>query len=151
MPLGIFYKKIDEEGNSQKEYIEQLFKMAHTDGHMDESEYHFILKVAQRLEVEVDFEFLHNNLHNLSFDGTSNKKFGFELLFDLSWLMLVDGEADHKEMLLGTEIATQMGFLPKQVEQMVSAIIEQKKLGRPPEEIREKLKPLFDQKISDNI
>ena len=80
--------------------MQQLFKMAHSDGHMDECEYHFILKVAQRLEIEVDFEEMHRNLKNISLDAKASRKFGFDLLFDMSWLMLVDGEIDTNELEL---------------------------------------------------
>lgn len=145
MPLQRFFYKKEPEvyEEDQTGYISQLFKMAHSDGHMDECEYHFILKVAQRLEIEVDFETLHNNLHMISFDGNSHHKYGFDLLFDLSWLILVDGEVDEKELQFGAEIASQMGYAPNNVKDLVQAIGDQKRLGLPPLEIKEKLKTRF--------
>ena len=141
MPIQhLFGKKEQELPLSSKEaYVGQLFKMAHSDGHMDECEYHFILKVAQRFQLEVDFEDLHNRLPNLSFNPDAKDIFGFDLLFDLSWMILVDGEVDEKELQLGTEIATLMGYNPNRVKKIVSAIADQKKLGLPPLEIKEKL------------
>ncbi len=145
MPIQRFFtKKITEVSEEdQIGYICQLFKMAHSDGHMDECEYHFILKVAQRLEIEVDFESLHQRLATITFDQSSHQKYGFDLLFDLSWLMLVDGEVDDRELQLGAEIATQMGYFESNVKEIVTAIGEQKKLGLPPLEIKEKLKTQF--------
>ena len=145
MPIQRLFNKKVSEGSEEDQlgYISQLFKMAHSDGHMDECEYHYILKVAQRLEIEVDFESLHAQLNSINFDGSSQQKFGFDLLFDLSWLMLVDGEIDDRELQLGTEIASKMGFVPTNVKEIVQAIGEQKQLGLPPIEIKEKLKSQF--------
>ncbi|MDH3711844.1 MAG: TerB family tellurite resistance protein [Cyclobacteriaceae bacterium] len=145
MPIQRFFtKKITEVSEEdQLGYICQLFKMAHSDGHMDECEYHFILKVAQRLEIEVDFESLHRQLTTITFDQSSHQKYGFDLLFDLSWLMLVDGEVDDRELQLGAEIASQMGYFESNVKEIVTAIGEQKKMGLPPLEIKEKLKTQF--------
>ncbi len=145
MPLQNPFQKndIEEPIDYRHAYIEQLFKMAHSDGHMDECEYHFILKVAQRLEVEVDFEHMHQNLKNISLDASSSQKFGFDLLFDMSWLMLVDGEIDDQELELGMNIGTQLGFRSPNVRQMVLSIVQHKKMGLPPEEIKNKMKQRF--------
>ncbi len=144
MPIQrIFQKKELEDQTYLEQYVQQLFKMAHSDGHMDECEYHFILKVAQRFEIEIDFEAMHQNLATLRFDPSSKEKYGLDLLFDLSWLILVDGEVDREELKLGTEIAIQMGYQPTKVKQLVNAIGEQKKLGLPPLEIKDKLKEQF--------
>jgi len=144
MPIQrIFQKKELDDLEYLEQYVQQLFKMAHSDGHMDECEYHFILKVAQRFEIEIDFEAMHQNLAGLRFDPASKEKYGFDLLFDLCWLILVDGEVDDEEIKLGTEIAIQMGYKPLRVKQLVSAIGEQKKLGLPPLEIKTKLKEQF--------
>ncbi len=145
MPIQrLFNKKPESEHNPDLlGYIRQLFKMAHTDGHMDECEYHFILQVARRLELEVDFESLHEELSLQDFDFNSHSKYGFDLLFDLSWLILVDGEVDEAELTLGSEIASRMGYPTEKVKKMVKAIGQHKKMGLPPMEIREKLKVSF--------
>ncbi|TDI69367.1 MAG: hypothetical protein E2O88_03730 [Bacteroidetes bacterium] len=145
MPLQKMFQKkeFEEPMDYRQAYVEQLFKMAHSDGHMDECEYHFILKVAQRLEIEVDFEHMHQNLKNISLDALSSQKFGFDLLFDMSWLMLVDGEIDDRELELGINLGTQLGFQAPKVRQMVLSIVQHKKMGLPPSEIKDKLKQLF--------
>ena len=145
MPLLKPFKKkeIEEPMDYRQAYVEQLFKMAHSDGHMDECEYHFILKVAQRLEIEVDFEQMHQNLSNISLDAAAGKKFGFDLLFDLSWLMLVDGEIDDRELELGMNLGTRLGFQSTNIRQMVLSIGQHKKMGLPPTEIKDKLKQIF--------
>ena len=148
MPLHYLFPKKDfEEPNDYREaYVEQLFKMAHSDGHMDECEYHFILKVAQRLEIEVDFEEMHGNLKNITLDVKASRKFGFDLLFDMSWLMLVDGEIDANELELGMHLGSQLGFKSKNIRKMVSSIGQQKKMGLPPAEIKYNLKEQFSPK-----
>lgn len=145
MPIQkLFQKKeFDDSVDYRHEYVEQLFKMAHSDGHMDECEYHYILKVAQRLEIEIDFEALHQNLKDISLDPGASKRFGFDLLFDISWLMLVDGEIDDKELEFGMDLGTQLGFQPSSIQQMVRSIGQHKKMGLPPSEIKDKLKQLF--------
>jgi len=145
MPLQKFFQKrvTDDPDDFRHEYIEQLFKMAHSDGHMDECEYHFILKIAQRFEIEVDFEALHHNLHNITLDEAASKKFGFDLLFDMAWLILVDGEIDDNELELGITLGTQMGFHTPNIKQMVLSIGKHKKMGLPPAEIKERLKTMF--------
>jgi hypothetical protein len=145
MPLQRIFKKkeFEDPADYREAYVEQLFKMAHSDGHMDEGEYHFILKVAQRLEIEVDFETMHENLHNISLDAAAKQKFGFDLLFDLTWLMLVDGEIDDKELELGLSTGTQLGFQSTNIEKMVYSIAEHKKMGLPPSEIKSKLEQEF--------
>lgn len=146
MPLQkLFQKKIVEEAmDYHHEYVEQLFKMAHADGHMDECEYHFILKIAQRFEIEVDFEALHQNLHNISLDNAASQKFGFDLLFDMAWLILVDGEVDDNELEFGISLGTQLGFHSPNIKQMLLSIGQHKKMGLPPSEIKSKLKDQFD-------
>ncbi len=146
MPIQkLFQKKVVEEhGDFRHEYIEQLFKMAHSDGHMDECEYHFILKKAQRFEIEVDFEALHQNLNNITLDSAASKKFGFDLLFDMAWLILVDGEIDENELKFGISLGTQLGFQSPNIEQMLLSIGQHKKMGLPPTEIKEKLKSMFE-------
>jgi hypothetical protein len=146
MPLQRFFQRnedFEEPLENRQAYVEQLFKMAHSDGHMDEGEYHFILKVAQRLQIEVNFEILHENLNDISLDRTASKKFGFDLLFDMSWLMLVDGEVDDRELELGMSLGTQLGFPSTNVRQMVLSIGQHKKMGMPPEEIKTLLKQRF--------
>lgn len=145
MPLQkLFQKKeIAEPMDYRHEYVEQLFKMAHCDGHMDECEYHFILKIAQRFEIEVDFEAMHQNLTNISLDSAASKKFGFDLLFDMSWLMLVDGEVDDNELELGISLGTQLGFESSNIKQILSSIGHHKKMGIPPAEIKTKLRESF--------
>ncbi len=145
MPLQkLFQKKeIDESGDFRHEYVEQLFKMAHSDGHMDECEYHFILKIAQRFEIEVDFESLHQNLENITLNPEASKRFGFDLLFDMSWLILVDGEIDDQELELGISLGAQLGFPAESIKQMLYSIVQHKKMGLPPVEIKEKLKQIF--------
>jgi hypothetical protein len=145
MPLQKLFQKKEFDGTTdyRHEYVEQLFKMAHSDGHMDECEYHFILKIAQRLEIEVDFEELHQNLEHISLDPEASKRFGFDFLFDMSWLMLVDGEIDDQEMELGIMLGTQMGYQPTSIKQIVLSIIQHKKMGLPPAEIKDKLKEIY--------
>lgn len=147
MPLQKIFQKKEDPGQpveNRRAYIEQLFKMAHSDGHMDEGEYHFILKVAQRLEIEVDFEQLHENLANISLDASASRKFGFDLLFDMSWLMLVDGEIDDNELELGINLGAQLGFQSTNIRKMVLSIGQHKKMGLPPEDIKIRLKKSFD-------
>ncbi len=136
-------KEVDNQYDYRHDYIQQLFKMAHSDGHMDECEYHFILKIAQRLEIEVNFEDLHQNLTNITLDPEASKRFGFDFLFDMSWLMLVDGEIDDKELELGMELGVQMGFQSTNIKQMILSIGQHKKMGLPPAEIKDRLKQIF--------
>jgi len=145
MPLQkLFQKKeFDEPRNYRHDYVEQLFKMAHSDGHMDEGEYHFILKIAQRFEIEVDFEKLHQDLDTISLDPDASKRFGFDFLFDMSWLMLVDGEIDNQEMELGVQLGSKLGYQPASIKQIVLSIIQHKKMGLPPVEIKDKLKQIY--------
>ena len=145
MPIQkLFQKKeIDETPDYRYDYVEQLFKMAHSDGHMDECEYHFILKIAQQFEIEVDFEDLHQNLDRITLDPAASKRFGFDLLFDMAWLMLVDGEIDDQEMELGIALGSQLGFQPDNIKQMVLSIVQHKKMGLPPVEIKGKLKQIY--------
>ena len=145
MPLQKLFQKneSDDPRDYRYEYIEQLFKMAHTDGHMDEGEYHFILKTAQRFEIEVDFEELHQNLNNISLDPEASKRFGFDFLFDMSWLILVDGEIDDQEMELGVDLGSRLGFQPNSIKQIVLSIIQHKKMGLPPTEIKDRLKQIY--------
>ena len=145
MPIQkLFQKKEFEDPQDYRyDYIQQLFKMAHSDGHMDECEYHFILKIAQRLEIEVDFEDLHQNLQNITLDPEASKRFGFDFLFDLSWLMLVDGEIDDQELALGMHLGEQVGFRPTNIKQMILSIGQHKKMGLPPAEIKDRLKQIF--------
>jgi len=139
MGLFDFFKK-DETENTDKNYLKQLIKVAMSDGNIDDKESAFINKIAKKFELSnADIEEIKINLPDIKFQEPGSSKERFQMVFDLVWLMLIDGNIDVNEIHICSRVAMKMGYEPQIVEDLVNAIKNNIKSDENPELIYEKI------------
>ena len=80
------------------------------------------------------------NLINIKFQEPQNAKLRFQMVFDLVWLMLIDGNIDVNEVHICSRVAMKMGYEPQIVEDLVNAIQNNlKSAEQQPEEVYDKI------------
>lgn len=122
--MGLFdlFKK-EEAGSSDKNYLKQLIKVAMSDGNIDDKENVFINKIASKFDLsDADIKEIKHNLPDIKFREPQNAKLRFQMVFDLVWIMLIDGNIDVNEVHICSRVAMKMGYEPQIVEDLVNAI-----------------------------
>ncbi len=122
--MGLFdLFKREENGNADKNYLKQLIKVAMSDGNIDDKENLFINKIANKFNLsDEDIEEIKHNLPEIKFREPQNSKLRFQMVFDLVWIMLIDGNIDVNEVHICSRVAMKMGYEPQIVEDLVNAI-----------------------------
>ena len=124
--LDIFKKKKDIPQN----YLQQLLKLAVSDGHLDDDEYQFIVKVGQKFEKDAaevaairEAPEADPKLIDLP------RKERLKILYDLVFVMVVDGTIDDNEMNICLHAADTLSYDPHIIEDLVYLIKAQVKNG----------------------
>ncbi len=135
--FGLF-KKDDE--SSDKNYLKQLLRVAMSDGNIDTKESEFIDKIASKFDVTAEeLKEIKSNLQDIKFKEPATSKSRFQMVFDLVWIMLIDGEIDVSEIHICSRIALKLGYEPQIVENLVNAIQNNLKEGKDPESVYEEI------------
>ena len=139
--MGLFdLFKRENTNNSDKNYLKQLIKVAMCDGTIDEKENKFINKIAGKFNLsDEDINDIKSNLQNIKFREPQSAKARFQMVFDLVWLMLIDGNIDVNEIHICSRVAMKMGYEPQIVEDLVNAIQNNLVDATEPEAIYEKI------------
>jgi uncharacterized tellurite resistance protein B-like protein len=127
-----------------KSYIKQLLQVAMADGHLDTFESSNLMRVAQRLGI-TDEEVLgiKNNIDKVTFNPPKGTKETFRLIFDLVWMMMVDGRVIDNEVRVCENLAMQMGFAPETVSDLAGFIRQNMAKGIPAEETYQQLEQML--------
>ena len=139
--MGLFdlFKREDTD-SADKNYLKQLIKVAMSDGNIDEKENKFINKIAVKFNLsDDDINDIKSNLQDIKFREPQNSKARFQMVFDLVWLMLIDGNIDVNEIHICSRVAMKMGYEPQIVEDLVIAIQNNLVNAAEPEAIYEKI------------
>jgi hypothetical protein len=127
-----------------KSYIKQLLQVAMADGHLDAHELNNLMQTARRLDItEEEVQEIKNNLDKVPFSPPKGTKDTFRLLFDLVWMMMIDGHVLGNEMQVCQSLAMQMGFAPETITDLAGFIRQQVAKQTPPEEIYQKLEQML--------
>ncbi len=139
--MGLFdlFKK-EGANNTDKNYLKQLIKVAMSDGNIDEKENQFINKIAVKFNLsDEDIDDIKANIRDIKFQEPQNSRARFQMVFDLVWLMLIDGNIDVNEVHICSRVAMKMGYEPQIVEDLVNAIQNNLVNATEPEAIYEKI------------
>lgn len=122
--MGIFDLFKSKNTDKCKEYLKELIRVAKADGYLENSEYQFILKVAEKLEctseeVNTLSQEISSEVPN---EARQSKEQRLKLLFDLVGIMMIDGSIDPKELLLCKNIAMKSGFEHRVIDDIVYRI-----------------------------
>jgi uncharacterized membrane protein YebE (DUF533 family) len=127
-----------------KSYIKQLLQVAMADGHLDAHELNNLMQVAKRLDItEEEVLEIKNNMDKVTFNPPKGTKETFRLIFDLVWMMMIDGHIIENEVRICENLAMQMGFAPETIGDLAGFIRQNIAKGIPAEESYQKLEQMF--------
>ncbi len=136
--MGLFERKKEKE---RKSHFKNLVVLAAIDGKIDEREkellYHIGRHWGLRLgEVSSVITEIFSKPEKIKFVPPKNTAERIEQLFDLIYMMLIDGVIDEREFDFCTVVSVKMGFPPSMVHRIVTDIIEKIKEGATKEEVK---------------
>jgi len=134
--LDIFKRKKDIPQN----YLQQLLKLAVSDGHLDDNEFEFIIKVGQKFEKSPEevAEIREAPEADPKLEDLPRKE-RLKILYDLVFIMVVDGTIDDNEMNICLNTASTLGYDPHIIEDLVYLIEAQVKNGSSLDEAYDKV------------
>lgn len=134
--LDIFKKKKDIPQN----YLQQLLKLGISDGNLDEDEYRFIVKIGKKFEKTPEEV---GAIREAPEDDPKvqdlPRKERLKILYDLVFVMVVDGTIDNSEMNICLRTADNLGYDPHIIEDLVYLIDAQVKNGHSLDEAYDKV------------
>ena len=127
-----------------KSYIKQLLQVAMADGQLDAHELSNLMQVAKRLDItEEEVIAIKTNIDDIAIKFPKGTKDAFHLIFDLVWMMMVDGNVIPSEKRMCENLAMQMGFAPETVTDLVGYIRQNVSKGVSAEETYQKLEEML--------
>jgi uncharacterized tellurite resistance protein B-like protein len=127
-----------------KSYIKQLIQVAMADGRLDNAEMMNLMQTAKKFDFsEEEILEIKNNLDSIKVAHPSGTKETFQLIFDLVWMMMVDGTAYEREVQICENLAMQMGFAPETIADLAGFIKKNIANGVSAEETYQKLEKMF--------
>lgn len=135
---------LDHLSKKGKSYIKQLLQVAMADGQLDETEFRNLMKTASRFGfTEEEILQIRHNLDSIKFTPPSTTKDTFHLIFDLVWMMMVDGHVYENEMRMCENLTMQLGFAPEVIADLVGFIKKNIALGASADETYQKIEKMF--------
>jgi uncharacterized tellurite resistance protein B-like protein len=127
-----------------KSYIKQLLQVAMADGHLDAHEIDNLMKIAYKFDfTEEEVLEIKQNMNVIKFVAPGGTKEKFRLIFDLVWMMMVDGTIYEREKRTCENLVMQMGFAPEMVDDLVGVIRNNIEKGISADETYQKLEKMF--------
>jgi len=129
--------------NREREYVNQLFRVAWADGSLDRVEMQYIYSVGEKLGMSQEgLQEARDNFDpsTLSYKSPKTREAKFFMLFYLINLILVDDEIHPEEMRITENIVMKLGYSPDTVVVILSAIEKNQAKNISPEETYESLK-----------
>ncbi len=137
--MGLFDLFRSENVDARMGYLRQLIRVAKADGHLDEKEYKFIQKVATRLETsDSELEKLKEDAGGNTGVGMQTAEERFQFVWDLVWVMTVDGDIDVNEVHICSRVAYNLGYPTEIVQHMAEHIQNHRDSNDSPEEMYRK-------------
>lgn len=135
---------LDHLSKKGKSYIKQLLQVAMADGQLAETEFKNLMNTARRFDFsEEEILQIRNNLDTIKFTPPTGTKDTFHLIFDLVWMMMIDGHVYEKEMVMCENLAMQLGFAPEMVTDLVGFIKQNIAVGASADETYQKLEKML--------
>jgi len=107
----------------RKSHVLNLLKLAEADGEWHENEKRFIAAVAKRVGLtEPEHEEIVFTPENIAFTPANTEEERIILLYDLLFMMKIDGVVAKEEAALCLKIGMRLGFSRPMVEEMIQAM-----------------------------
>lgn len=111
--------------NHEREYINQLFRVAWADGSLDEMEEQYIYSIGRKLGMEKEeLQNVRDNFNpaTLAYKPPRKREERFFMLFYLINMILADNEVHPEEMRITENIVMKLGYDPDTVDTIIRAI-----------------------------
>ena len=132
-----------QERKREREYINQLFRVAWADGSLGQVEVQYIYSVGKKLGLQKEeLEEVRDQFDpdTLSYRPPHNREMRFFMLFYLINLILVDNEVHPEELRITENIVMKLGYSPDTVDTILSEIEYNREKDIGPEATYEKLR-----------
>ncbi|MEM9673537.1 MAG: TerB family tellurite resistance protein [Cyclobacteriaceae bacterium] len=129
--------------NREREYVNQLFRIAWADGSLDRVEEQYILSVGKKLGMtQEELQEVRDNFDPaiVSYKAPKTREEKFFMLFYLINLILADDEIHPEEMRITENIVMKLGYSPDTVISILSVIEINQAKDISPEETYDNLK-----------
>ena len=145
--MNIFNLFKSNDDDARKSYLKELIRVAKADGHLEEREHDFILKVGKRLACSPEvIEELSAEVQQDDRDEVrQSRRHRLRLVLDLVVIMMIDESIDPKELVLCKSIAMKSGFEPEVIDDVVHRIKQDVRDGGTIEKASEKVLQLYSQ------
>ncbi|MEQ9422845.1 MAG: TerB family tellurite resistance protein [Cyclobacteriaceae bacterium] len=122
-------------------HLKNLWEVAMSDGHIDESETKLLYQIANRHGAgKSRANKIKGRMDSIEFVSPDNDEERFDQIYDLVMMMAADGEIDDNEMAVCNKYAEKLGFDKRIVEEMVYSISSNITVGNDPEETKQRIK-----------
>ncbi len=114
------------------------------DGQLDAHELNNLMQIARRLDItDEEVMAIKTNIDTVAFKPPKGTKDTFRLIFDLVWMMMVDGRVIANEVRVCENLAMQLGFTPETVLDLAGYIRQNVSKGISAEETYQKLEEML--------
>ncbi|WKN40909.1 hypothetical protein [Tunicatimonas pelagia] len=136
--MGIWDAFFNRQGrNREREYINQLFRIAWADGSLDKIEVEYIYSVGKKLGMtKEELEDTRDNFNpdTLAYKPPRKREERFFMLFYLINMIRADGVIHPEEMRITENIVMKLGYSPDTVDTILKTIKINQDQGMSPEE-----------------
>jgi hypothetical protein len=123
--MSLFHFFDGPEKKTRLSHIKNLLALAMSDKSLDKNELELIFNIGAKAGLSrSELERILNNPESVSFYPPATGRERVDQLFDLTMLMIVDGEIDVREMLLCKAIAVKMGFKHEIIDLILDKMVE---------------------------
>lgn len=128
--MALFDLFISPEKKKGKAHLRNLLSMAMADGKIDDSEYEFLVKIANKYSI-ASAELDSIKLQIIKKGGFEVEKgeSSFEQIFDLVKMMMIDNNINPNELKMCKNFAGKMGFVATKVDELIESIVQNISMG----------------------
>ncbi len=139
-------------GNKKKRakgHLKNLIEVATCDGNFDGVEVDYLLSLAGRFKISEDeLKKIKDNPEVVDYQAPTTDRERFDHLYQLTCMMLIDGEVHKAELHVCKSYAKKLSLKPEFVDDMIEVINEDPKRETPTEVIIGKLLKIAQQRAS---
>lgn len=129
----------------KKSTVKNAIAVMLADGKITPEEEEFLAAICARVGLApAELKSILDHPESVSFTPAQDPKERLFQLMDVTFMMMIDGEIDQREMRLCQAIASQLGFPASAVPKLVMAIVEGIKKGRERSSVASEIEGLLD-------
>ena len=118
----------------KQSHLKNLIEVALLDGQLDNNEYVLLLSLARRLKIsDQEIKNIQENPGKIIFMPPGSHKKRFEQVYDLVFMMMVDGVIHQKELDFCKKMALKLDYMPQLVDDLIVSIRDSVQKGIPKE------------------